>query len=172
MEGLKMKELSIDNFAKTEKGNYTGAITFGYYLYLIQNNFITVPEIDGYHRATAIATNYNNDKNLKTIEDFTIVLHVIDNKENSIEIQEREINIKADTLTLVDGGFRTMVISELDERFMDSLLNVSIYFSSVDEMQKLFMQLNSPNVRKREDGTKVYTVNGRESIIKPFKKDK
>jgi hypothetical protein len=135
-----MKELILNNSKQLEDNLYVGFITFGEYLTLINNQVITVPEVDGYHRAVGAALIYNMNKEISTIDNFNIVLHV-NNAKNEVDLNN-SLTIKSEEIMLIDGAYRTLIINQLDQRFMGSLLEVKILCSSIEDARKMIAQLN------------------------------
>jgi hypothetical protein len=139
-----MKELTLKGFELIKENLYFGVMTFKQYLDLIKDGIIKIPEnIDGYHRAKATATVYNKNKDLKSINGYNVDLFVINNNHSYIRLENNNLIINADSIDLLDGIFRTLIISNLDERFMNSYLNVRIHTGTIDDAQRIVMALNN-----------------------------
>lgn len=122
-----MKKLILNNFALQNDGMYSGKITFGDYLLLIEDrSCITIPELSEAEKTIAKgeAEAFNENKNIKKISDYQVTLQM--KKIENIEIDGKKLTIYYDEIELLDGAFETLVVSGLDERFMASLLNMTI----------------------------------------------
>lgn len=122
-----MRKLILNNFALQNDGMYSGKITFGDYLQLIEDrSSITIPELSEAEKTIAKgeAEAFNENKNIKKISDYQVTLQM--KKIENIEIDGKKLTIYYDEIELLDGAFETLVVSGLDERFTSNLLNMTI----------------------------------------------
>lgn len=128
-----MRKLILNNFSLQTDGMYSGKISFGDYLRLIEDrSSITIPELTEAEKTIAKgeAEAFNENKNIKKINDFHVTLQ-LKNIEN-VEIKGKKLTIHYDEIELLEGAFETLVVSGLNERFMASLLNMIICILTTD----------------------------------------
>jgi len=144
-----MKELVLNNFKSIEDNKYVGVLTFRDYLNLIKEGYINLNQfIDGYHRAIGLALIYNENEEIKEVEGFQIDLSINKDGENSVSKNGNGIIIQSEKIEILDGAFRTLIISSLDERFMDSLLTVTIHFYTTQEAKNLIASYSTQRIDK------------------------
>lgn len=133
-----MKKLVLNNFYQMNEKCFTGVITFQEYVDLIKEGYIQFnQDINGFHRAKALAYNYNSNDDIKKVDGFSISLFVENNNKNKAELKENKLFISCDCLDVTEGIFKSLTILELDNRFMDSKLMITIYYCSEKEVKEL-----------------------------------